>query len=350
MIAAGAIAIAPDPITLLRLPVPYPVGHVNAYLLPGDPLTLVDCGTRTPEALTAIDVALALQGVALGEIELLILTHQHVDHTGLAATIHDRSGCAIAAHEHVADLMADEPAARAAEEAYEMALMRLHGMPEELVARVPEASIVARGHTASVNIDRRLRDGDVLRAGGRDLDVRLRPGHSPTDTLFVDSAGNALVADHLLEAGPSVVIAHRPPHGPDDPRSRPRTSLAYRNSLHELRDGAVRTAYAGHGAPIVDVPALVGERLAQQDRRAGRILQTLGDGARTAWDVVRGLARRDAGDDEHPVAMQFLLLSDVLAHVDLLVDAGLVHEHDDGEHRLFEPARIPTHSTGGSTT
>ena len=44
-----------------------------------------------------------------------------------------------------------------------------------------------------------LAEGDEIRAGGRDLRVVARPGHSTTDTLFVDDrAGLALVGDHLL--------------------------------------------------------------------------------------------------------------------------------------------------------
>ncbi|MDR7561019.1 MAG: MBL fold metallo-hydrolase, partial [Armatimonadota bacterium] len=34
----------------IELPTPFPVGPVNAYLLAGEPLTLVDAGPRTPQA------------------------------------------------------------------------------------------------------------------------------------------------------------------------------------------------------------------------------------------------------------------------------------------------------------
>ena len=44
-----------------------------------------------------------------------------------------------------------------------------------------------------------LSDGDKVVAGGRTLRVVHRPGHSTTDTLFVDEdSGDAFVGDHLL--------------------------------------------------------------------------------------------------------------------------------------------------------
>ena len=47
--------------------------------------------------------------------------------------------------------------------------------------------------------DVELPDGGVIRAGGRDLRVVARPGHSTTDALFVDERERiAFVGDHLL--------------------------------------------------------------------------------------------------------------------------------------------------------
>ena len=74
-----------DPI---RIPLPLQhIGSVNAWLLRGDPLTLIDTGPRDDEALSALEAGLAHAGVRLEDIELVLVTHHHVDHAGLAATI-----------------------------------------------------------------------------------------------------------------------------------------------------------------------------------------------------------------------------------------------------------------------
>src|SRR5947209_14590282 len=77
-------------IETIQLPLPR-VGSVNAWLLRGDPLTLVDTGPRSAAALDALERGLGARGVRLEDIELVIGTHHHHDHVGLAATIRRRS-------------------------------------------------------------------------------------------------------------------------------------------------------------------------------------------------------------------------------------------------------------------
>src|SRR5690242_13285238 len=86
------------------IPIPLPhVGSVNAWLLRGDPLTLVDTGPRSELALDALERGLRLRGLAIEDVELVIGTHHHHDHVGLAATIKQRSGARIALLEPAAD-------------------------------------------------------------------------------------------------------------------------------------------------------------------------------------------------------------------------------------------------------
>src|SRR5690349_19799193 len=70
------------------IPIPLPqVGSVNAWLLRGDPVTVVDTGPRSDEALDALERGLRVRGLALEDVELVLGTHHHHDHVGLAATI-----------------------------------------------------------------------------------------------------------------------------------------------------------------------------------------------------------------------------------------------------------------------
>src|SRR3954447_15461032 len=88
---------------ILQIPLPLPhVRSVNAWLLRGDPLTLLDTGPRDDEALAALELGLRHAGVRLEDIELVLATHHPLDHTGLAATIAARSRATVAALEGVA--------------------------------------------------------------------------------------------------------------------------------------------------------------------------------------------------------------------------------------------------------
>ena len=78
-----------DPMNdIVQIPLPLPhIGSVNAWLLRGDPLTLVDTGPRSDEALTRSRPGCGTRASRLEDIELVLVTHHHLDHAGLAATI-----------------------------------------------------------------------------------------------------------------------------------------------------------------------------------------------------------------------------------------------------------------------
>src|SRR5919197_3393443 len=79
------------------------VGSVNAWLLRGDPMTLIDTGPRDDAALTALEAGLRGHGLRIEDVELLLGTHHHLDHVGLAATIQRRSGATVAMLDRTAD-------------------------------------------------------------------------------------------------------------------------------------------------------------------------------------------------------------------------------------------------------
>ncbi len=174
----------------IQIPLPH-VGSVNAWLLRGEPLTVVDTGPRSDEALDAIERGLRLRGVRVEDIELVIGTHHHHDHVGLAATIKRRSGARIAVLAQTADYGERYLDRVAQDRVFARELMRDHGVPEELFGPT-EALWDYIGATAeSFVADVRLQDGDRVWAGGRELRVVARPGHSATDTLLVDRAARA---------------------------------------------------------------------------------------------------------------------------------------------------------------
>ena len=81
----------------LRIPTPFAVGRVNTYLIEDDPLTLVDSGPNSGKALDELQHQLAEHGHSIDDIELVVLTHQHIDHLGLVDIIVSHSGAEVAA-------------------------------------------------------------------------------------------------------------------------------------------------------------------------------------------------------------------------------------------------------------
>lgn len=312
---------SPPPISTIVLPTPYAIGPVNCHLLPGEPLTLIDPGPNSIDARTALADGLAAHGLRFEDVELVLLTHQHTDHEGLAGEIRAASGCAVAAHELLVPFLADVPAALAREDAYQAEMMRLHGVPADIVETLLEVSRGFHRFGASVEVDRPLREGDVLEAGGRALRVEFRPGHSPSCTVFVDEEERlAFVGDHLLAHVSPNPIAHRPLREDADPRRRPPTLPTYLDSLRRTAELDVDIVHAGHREAIRDHRALVAERLERQQQRTATVLDWLGDPPRTAHSVAQAMW------EDVATRQAYLTLSEVLGALDVLVADGMAVE------------------------
>src|SRR6476646_4002738 len=71
---ASADSHAMQGIVQIQAPLPH-IRSVNIWLLRGSPLTLIDTGPRSDEALDALEAGLRREGVRLEDIELVIPTH-----------------------------------------------------------------------------------------------------------------------------------------------------------------------------------------------------------------------------------------------------------------------------------
>ena len=124
----------------LRLPLPWPgVPHGNVWAVAADGgIVLFDTGIGGKGRLRQFDLALAQAGFGLEDVRLLVCTHSHTDHYGLAAPIVEGAGCELWMHpawEHVR-LLADDPAA-ALEQRLEVA--RQSGVPAAALERYRES-------------------------------------------------------------------------------------------------------------------------------------------------------------------------------------------------------------------
>jgi glyoxylase-like metal-dependent hydrolase (beta-lactamase superfamily II) len=305
---------------IVQIPLPLPhIRSVNAWLLRGDPLTLVDSGPRSDEALAALESGLRDAGARLEDIELVLVTHHHLDHAGLAATIARRSGATVAALEPVAVYGERYEQRAASDRRFSLALMRHHGVPEHVIAESESFWDYISENSEPFATDLRLRDGETIRAGGRDLRLLHRPGHSTTDTLLVDDRGRlAFVGDHLLGrvSSNTEIYPAAEPTG-----ARPRARVEYLANLRRTARMPLERLLTGHGDPVLAHARLVRRRFADHERRCGRIAAALEPGPATAYEIAQRLW------PSHTVREQPLLVVwEVLGHLDLLLDACAVRE------------------------
>jgi glyoxylase-like metal-dependent hydrolase (beta-lactamase superfamily II) len=317
------LALAEDAgIVRLAIPTPFMVGRVNAYLIEDSPLTLIDSGPNSAKALDELEQALAARGHAVEDIELLVITHQHMDHFGLASILARRSGAEVAALEALAPFLASYGEQTDLEDRFAERLMLRHGIPAEIVTALRAVSAGFRAWGSKVEVSRPLADGSQLQLRDRTLRVLHRPGHSPSDTVFLDESRSIMLsADHLIAHISSNPLLARPlGAGEEYDGPRPQALITYLASLQQTRATDVSLVLPGHGPPITDHVALIDERFRLHDRRAEKIHRLIAAQPRTAHEIAQELWGNVA------VTQAYLTLSEVLGHVDLLLEDGRVIE------------------------
>lgn len=292
----------------ISLPTPYPVGPVNAYLLPGPPVTLVDCGPKTAEARAALEAGLRAGGIALAGIQRLVLTHGHIDHFGLAATLVAASGAEVCAHPLDVPKMTADPAFVEPLRT----VIREAGFSTAVGETVIDTFRRFRRQIDPVVPTRLVHDGDRLALEGGALEVLHTPGHGQGHICL--RWDDALIAGDLLleEISPNPIIEF------DRDGRRLRMLPAYLQSLRRVAALGPSIAYPGHGEPITAPVGRAHEILAHHQARKTRLAGML---AGRSWTL------RELAETWYPTLdlfNLFLALSEIVGHLDLLEEEGRV--------------------------
>ena len=315
----------------LPIPTPFAVGRVNVYLIDDDPLTLLDTGPNSGRALDELEQGLAGLGRRIEDLELLVISHQHMDHLGLVDILQRRSGADVAALDLLAPWLARYGEFQDADDAFAGAVMSRHGIPDETRLALRSVSHAFRGWGSKATVTRPLYDGGTLELRDRTLRVLHRPGHSPSDTVFHDPERRTLLAaDHLIRHISSNPLIARPLDAPLDDADaagtieRPKSLVAYLESLSATRAmDDVDLVLPGHGEAFTGHAELIDERVRLHERRASKIHKMLDERPLTAFEIAQRMWGNVA------VTQAYLTLSEVLGHMDLLLADGRVREDAD---------------------
>ncbi len=265
----------------LRLPLPWPgVPHGNAWAIAaGDGVVLVDTGIYGPGGQRQLELALEQAGLRLEHVRLLVCTHAHSDHYGLAAPIVEATGCELWMHpniDHMRSYVTDP------EGAFERRLeaARRNGVPAETIEQLSAGRGSQRsGVAALVEPHRELLPGVEVETDLGVWQVYETPGHAPSHVVLYQPERRLLLSgDHLLGR---VSLYYDFGHSPDP-------AGEFLHSLDVVDGLDVELVLAGHGRPVRGA-----RELAQANRVArGRARRARAPGARRrAADGVRDRAR-----------------------------------------------------------
>jgi glyoxylase-like metal-dependent hydrolase (beta-lactamase superfamily II) len=307
----------------LRLPiVGWPgVPHVNAYAIAaGSGIVLVDTGLAEPGGLGRLEQALEQAGLGLEHVRLLVCTHAHSDHYGLAAPILEASGCELwmhPRHEHMT--RAAEDPDRSFERRIEVA--RQSGVPEQALLEYREAR-KERGYgiVKIVLPDRDLVPGVVVETDLGPWEVHETPGHAPSHvTLHQPDRAVLVSGDHLLGR----VSLYYDYGWTPDPAGE------FLDSLERVDALDARLCLAGHGRPFRDVRGHIEANRRAVAERLERVRAAIADEKRTPFEIVPALI----GETELTPMMVNWGLSETLSYLRHLERLGEVEKVDEDPER-----------------
>ncbi|MDQ1638425.1 MAG: hypothetical protein QOF62_1764 [Pyrinomonadaceae bacterium] len=264
----------------VRTPTRPPATHTNCYLIyTSQELLIIDPGSPyedEQQALAETVDNLIAEGRSVREI---VLTHMHPDHVGGVNALRKHLGqwTKVAAHKLTAEPLGE-----------------------------------------SVRVDRLIKDNDLIDLkGSPELSLRAMhtPGHARGHLCFHEERTGTLVSgDNIVGLG-SVLI--EPTEG---------NMRDYLDSLQRMRAlPDLSVIFGGHGPAIANPYTKLDQYISHRLEREQNILQAIREGAATAQNVVARVYT-DVSPKAHAMAEQA-----VLAHVDKLVDDGLIQKSTDGQ-------------------
>jgi len=303
----------------IRIPLPgYPdLETANAYLITLPPVTLIDTTPKFPGSLEFVRQGIHEAGFRIRDLERILLTHSHIDHFGLVARLREEAGGPVPCYIHA------EECSRIAETTYrrEMfetdaeTLMAMVGMPDAEALKIRERFSLFDLLCDPVPDALPMEDGDIFEGDGYALRVVHTPGHTPGSCCFHEMTRRVLFSgDHLLQKiTPNPLFELRK----DLLRDSGYLSLkAFLQSLNTVSLLAVDRVFPGHGEPFGQMPEIISGYRKHHQERANRLWQALNRGSRPLYDLIQEVF------DAVPEGDTFLAISEILVHLELLIDQG----------------------------
>jgi ribonuclease/clavin/mitogillin len=236
-----------------------------------------------------------LKSVGSPRVDLIVITHHHLDHSSGAHRLAEATGARIAMHPLEARL--------------------LHEVAERVSSGESLKQRMLRREAAKAAADLTVGDGDTLSVGSLTLRVVHTPGHSPGHIcLFLEEERVLFSGDNVLGIGTTAIP---PPPGGD--------MAQYLDSLRRMKALDAALICPGHG-PIVREPSRkIQELIDHRRERDEQVLALIGRGKERLSELMREIYPELS---PHLVRMA---RGQILSHLYKLQREGRVEMREEGD-------------------
>jgi len=245
-----------------------------------------------------------------------------MDHFGQALRLRERSGAQVWASRREAALMRTHFSPSGDRRDFVRAYFLRWGVPAEWFDRQSEMAALARKIQDPIEVDFVLDDGDRLEIGDLRLEVIHTPGHCDGHIVFHEPDLRILFSgDHLLtDISPVPLLVF--PESADQPR--PKSLVRFMQSLARVEPLDCELVFPSHGDVIRDHRKLIAGYRLHHERRKLQLLRYLRERPGTPFELAAKLFPK------HYQTQVFLVMSEVIGHLDLLVEDGSVVLEEQG--------------------
>jgi glyoxylase-like metal-dependent hydrolase (beta-lactamase superfamily II) len=314
------IYVSPD---IFHIAVPLPnlsLGKLNCYVIKsGDETLIIDSGLKDPICLEAMESGLREITVNLNKTSMF-LTHYHADHCGLAAEYTKRGVTAFMGKTEYREYQKSVLRSDTADiESYYKGL----GAPDWLIDSF--ITIKRPLYGDEVLMVTELVEGDHFQIGNDSFTVIETPGHSPGHMCLYSEKHKILFSgDHILfDVSPNITATE----------NRDNILKKYLNSLKRTAGLSVQNCFPGHGRyGALDVHKRANELLQHHHIRLGQIFEQVKyHSGRNCQELSKCIPWALECDnwDNLPAIQYFFILSETKAHLDYLLEYGLITVKDN---------------------
>jgi len=266
----------------------FPIGPVNAYLLFGEKLTLIDTGLNRDYVWKELNDSLYNLGLTLKDIEQIVLTHHHNDHTGLLHRILEKHPTiSVHAHKDSQVFLNDKDYLIWSTIFFEK-LFYEFGLPKELIAKW--ASRTRSQHLLhNLTINQALQEGDMV-PGLPGWQVIETLGHSQDHiSLYNPDEQIFICGDHIIKGAYGGLFFDAPLLG----NKRAKPLLQYVEDLEKCRNISAKITYSGHGPDIDHLNTAIDAHILNIEKRTQRVISTLEkvNGVATGYEIIQDMYR-----------------------------------------------------------